>query len=100
MSHCSHRHAAPMTGSAQNHLWHLHTLALDMEMWLLLAFGSCGYFNQVHFDSIRVSFCVFVFIYFLSYCEFGSQYPCNEISLVFSEKNNMLIGYFSPFHNL
>jgi len=39
----NNRHVAPMTGSAQNHLWHLSLVpsALSMTTPLLPAFGFC-----------------------------------------------------------
>jgi len=36
-----YRRAALMPGRAQNLLWHLLASALDMVVWLFLAFGSC-----------------------------------------------------------
>lgn len=50
----NHRYAFQVTGSAQNCLWHLLTLALDiMAILLLPAFVPCSDIDDVYYRLLR-----------------------------------------------
>ena len=66
----NHQHAALMTGSAQNHLWHLLTSALDKAMQLMPAFRFYSFYKHLFISTL----CFKRMVYELIYAVFVDKY--------------------------